>query len=149
MQRQVENKPEGHGECLAGHSQQPHNTNNSKNYTSRKFQMIICLGFRHLHQLQAQKCKPTDDKSPLYPLKSQWVTVNTWQIKDSNWQKSQSLLFRLSKTIWTYTLILRQENLYTYSGEQGRIEYTMSDILVPTLRNVHVYAHRVCRTMIT
>lgn len=38
--------------------------------------MIICLGFWHLHQLQAHKCKPTDDKSPLYPLKSQWVTVN-------------------------------------------------------------------------
>ena len=59
------------------------------------------------------------------------------------------MLFRLSKRIWTYTLTLWQAHWYAHSGEQGRIEYTMSDILVPTLRNIHVYAHRVCMTMIT
>lgn len=56
--------------------------------------------------------KLTDAKNPLYPLKSQWVTVNTWQIK-GNWQKLPSLLYRVLKRIWTNTLILRCSNLYT------------------------------------
>lgn len=83
--------------------------------------------------------KPTDATNPSYLLKSQWVTVNTWQIKEGKWRKTKSLLYSVSRGYGQIdTFILRYANLYTCSGgQQGRIQQnvwpTSYDPAIPLL----------------
>lgn len=127
----------------------PYDMNNWKNCTLRRLQMIICLVFC-THQLQVHKCKPTDGKSPLYPLKpsgSLWI-----QATDQRQQLAGILELASSDCQRGYAHIHSSpgKRICTPTPEnRAELSTRLRHFGTYSEKYLHVYAHRVCMITIT